>query len=84
MEDTHTINNYESLHAMVKKLEMEMVALKERDECRAARTTAKTAGSGGSGGFLTRGAVGNQVEEKGVDLVFFEIGIEGVVEIVLT
>ena len=55
-----------------------MVALKERDEGRAARTTANTAGSECSGGFLTRGAVGNQVEEKGVDLDFNEIGIEGV------
>ena len=42
VEDKHTINNYESLHALVRKLELDMVALKEREEGRAARTAAST------------------------------------------
>ena len=29
VEDTHTVHNYEPVHALVRKLELEMVALKK-------------------------------------------------------
>ena len=32
VEDTHTIHNYELVRALVRKLELDMVALKEREE----------------------------------------------------
>ena len=43
VEDTHTIHNCVLLHAFVRKLELEMVALKEREEGSAARTAARSA-----------------------------------------
>ena len=50
-EDKPTIKNYESLHTWVRKLELDVVALKERTEGNAASTAAASSGSGSSGGF---------------------------------
>ena len=51
VEDKHTINNYEPLHTLVGKLDLDMVALKEREEGSAASTAVTSSRSGGIGGF---------------------------------
>ena len=75
-EDMHSINNYESLNTLVKKLYLEMVALKDRKDGSVASTAVVFLGKERWWWVSVRTTYGNGVWREIDDMDTYQTGIE--------